>query len=72
MDGGRRGSVSDRDAGRGKGKEKAANGGIGRGDTYNARTIRDVLRVFIATGLGMRAYETILARVKGQKGYVVL
>ncbi|KAI0116709.1 hypothetical protein F4814DRAFT_439315 [Daldinia grandis] len=68
MDGGGRGSVSDRDAGRGKGKEKAANGGISRGDTYNARTIRDVLRVFIATGLGMKAYETILARVKGQKG----
>ncbi|KAF3065179.1 hypothetical protein GL218_00967 [Daldinia childiae] len=68
MDGGRGGSVSDRDAGRGKGKENAANRGIGRGDTYNARTIRDVLRVFVATGLGMRTYEIILARVKGQKG----
>ncbi|KAI1654986.1 hypothetical protein F4813DRAFT_369153 [Daldinia decipiens] len=68
MDGDRKGYVIDRDAGRSKGKEKTANRGIGRGDTYNARTIRDVLRVFIATGLGMRAYETILARVKGQKG----
>ncbi|OTB10265.1 hypothetical protein K445DRAFT_323129 [Daldinia sp. EC12] len=64
MDGGRRGSTSDRDASRNKGKEKATNGG---GDTYNTRTIRDALRVFIATGLGMRAYETILARIKAQK-----
>ncbi|KAI2617952.1 hypothetical protein GGS26DRAFT_575543 [Hypomontagnella submonticulosa] len=68
MDGGsnRRSSITDRDTGRGdgKGKEKATHN---RGDTYNARAIRDSLRVFIATGLGMRAYETVMARLKAQK-----
>ncbi|KAI1408639.1 hypothetical protein F5Y13DRAFT_106608 [Hypoxylon sp. FL1857] len=69
MDGGntRRGSISDRDSGKGKGKEKATNGNGSRGDTYNARVIRDALRVFIATGLGMRAYEMVMARLKAQK-----
>ncbi|OTA56654.1 hypothetical protein K449DRAFT_416344 [Hypoxylon sp. EC38] len=68
MDGGntRRGSISDRDSAKGKGKEKATENGS-RGDTYNARAIRDALRVFIATGLGMRTYETVLARLKAQK-----
>ncbi|KAI1373119.1 hypothetical protein F4677DRAFT_430304 [Hypoxylon crocopeplum] len=69
MDGGnsKRGSVSDRDASRGKGKEKATNGGTSRRDTYNTRAIRDALRVFMATGLGMRAYELVMARLKRQK-----
>ncbi|OTA99754.1 hypothetical protein M426DRAFT_16151 [Hypoxylon sp. CI-4A] len=70
MDGGnsntRRGLVADKDAG-GNRKENAVNGGASRGDTYNARAIRDSLRVFIATGLGMRTYETVLARLKAQK-----
>lgn len=70
MDGGstRRSSITDRDTsrgnGKGKGKEKATNN---KGDTYNARAIRDALRVFVATGLGMKAYETVMARLKAQK-----
>ncbi|KAI1798917.1 hypothetical protein F4811DRAFT_546729 [Daldinia bambusicola] len=67
MDGGRRGSVSDRNGGGGKGKEKATKGSIGGGDTYNTRTIRDALRVFIVTGLGVRAYEVIIGKLKAQK-----
>ncbi|KAI1775925.1 hypothetical protein F4818DRAFT_415428 [Hypoxylon cercidicola] len=63
----RRESFADRDGGRSKGKEKATSGGPSRGDTYNARAIRDSLRVFIATGIGMKTYETVLARLKAQK-----
>lgn len=67
MEGGstRRGSFADRDGDRTKGKGKATGGG--RGDTYNARAIRDSLRVFIATGIGMKAFETVLTRLKAQK-----
>ncbi|KAI1155624.1 hypothetical protein F4825DRAFT_468434 [Nemania diffusa] len=58
--------------GKGKGKEKASirsadPGGGGGGDSYNARAIRHALRVFVATGIGAKAYEMLLARVKGQK-----
>ncbi|KAI1204205.1 uncharacterized protein F4807DRAFT_448579 [Annulohypoxylon truncatum] len=65
----RRGSVTDGDVGKGKEnrKEKPANGNADGGDTYNARAIRDSLRVFMATGLGVRAYETVMTRVKAQK-----
>ncbi|KAI0129813.1 hypothetical protein BJ170DRAFT_617682 [Xylariales sp. AK1849] len=54
-----------------KGKGKARDGGAGsagnRGDTYNARAIRHALRVFVATGLGMKVYEVLMARLKGEK-----
>ncbi|KAI0008355.1 hypothetical protein F4779DRAFT_452440 [Xylariaceae sp. FL0662B] len=66
----RRASVSDKDAGRkGKGKEKATSGSgaANRGDSYNARAIRHALRVFIATGVSMKTYESVMARIKGQK-----
>ncbi|KAL7622655.1 hypothetical protein AAE478_008168 [Parahypoxylon ruwenzoriense] len=63
----RRRSITDRDAARNKAKEKASGGAASRGDTYNTRAIRDSLRVFIATGIGMRAYEMVLARLKAQK-----
>lgn len=62
-----------KDGAKGKGKQRedssASNGG--GGDTYNARAIRHALRVFIATGLGMKAYNVILGRIKGQKEYAV-
>ncbi|CAJ2504657.1 Uu.00g120510.m01.CDS01 [Anthostomella pinea] len=73
MDGGnaRRGSIAERDLdrGKGKGKEKAVSAGMSRrrGDGYNARAIRHALRVFVATGLGAKAYGVILARIKGQQ-----
>ncbi|TGJ80077.1 hypothetical protein E0Z10_g8686 [Xylaria hypoxylon] len=73
----RRGSVG-RDVakgkGKGKGKEKATppslgprEGAGGKADNYNARAIRHALRVFIATGIGAKVYEILLARIKGQK-----
>ncbi|XXG95298.1 hypothetical protein Hte_001559 [Hypoxylon texense] len=69
MEGGstRRGSFADRDGNNTKGRGKATGGGPSRGDTYNARAIRDSLRVFIATGIGMKAYETVMARLQAQK-----
>ncbi|KAI1076874.1 hypothetical protein F5B20DRAFT_554116 [Whalleya microplaca] len=63
----RRAPATDKDAGKGKGKEKATSGGSNRGDSYNARAIRHALRVFIATGMGMKAYETVMAKIRGQK-----
>lgn len=65
----RRGSTMDRDVDKNKekGKEKPTNGKASGGDTYNARAIRDSLRVFMATGLGVRVYEAVVARLKGQK-----
>ncbi|KAI0394930.1 hypothetical protein F5Y17DRAFT_233936 [Xylariaceae sp. FL0594] len=64
----RRDSVA-RKSGKGKGKESAAAprapGGRG-GDTYNARAIRHALRVFVLTGIGAKALETLMARLKGQ------
>ncbi|KAI0855720.1 hypothetical protein F4860DRAFT_448462 [Xylaria cubensis] len=75
-DSNRRASVS-RDAAtkgkdKGKGKENAAPGSLaprggGSGDSYNARAIRHALRIFVATGIGAKAFEIILARVKGQQ-----
>lgn len=60
-----------KDGGKDKGKARegstAANGS--GGDSYNARAIRHALRVFIATGLGMKAYNVIVGRLKGQKEY---
>ncbi|KAI1405052.1 hypothetical protein F4819DRAFT_445592 [Hypoxylon fuscum] len=56
-----------KDNNRDKDRGKAADSGTSRGDTYNARAVRDSLRVFIATGLGTRAYETVVARLKAQK-----
>ncbi|KAI1816576.1 hypothetical protein GGS20DRAFT_216015 [Poronia punctata] len=63
----RRDSVG-RGSGKGKGKETAASRNPGRrgGDTYNARAIRHALRVFLITGIGAKAYESLLARLKGQ------
>lgn len=62
------------DAAKGKsktlGKDASASGGS-RGDSYNARAVRHALRVFIATNLGMKLYDMVMARVKGQKEYVV-
>ncbi|XDG06431.1 hypothetical protein ABKA04_006046 [Annulohypoxylon sp. FPYF3050] len=65
----RRGSIMDGDIDKSKekGKEKPTNGKANGGDTYNARAIRDSLRVFMATGLGVRVYEAVVARLKGQK-----
>ncbi|KAI1097386.1 hypothetical protein F4804DRAFT_327757 [Jackrogersella minutella] len=65
----KKGSMSDKDSS--NGKETPVNGDTGRGDTYNARAIRDSLRVFIATGLGMRSYEAVLTRLKAQKEGVI-
>ncbi|KAI0969617.1 hypothetical protein F4678DRAFT_439480 [Xylaria arbuscula] len=69
-EGGRRASVG-RDVVKGKGKEKATPRSLdpsgGRGDSYNARAIRHALRVFVATGIGAKAYEVLLTRIKGQK-----
>ncbi|KAI0145491.1 hypothetical protein GGR57DRAFT_480339 [Xylariaceae sp. FL1272] len=72
MDGGernRRGSVSRRESDEVKGKGKAVAGGSSSrgGDTYNARAIRHALRVFFGLGIGTKALELIIARVKGQK-----
>ncbi|KAI2636816.1 hypothetical protein GGS21DRAFT_513380 [Xylaria nigripes] len=69
------GESRDSHKGKGKGKEKEKekeqNVSLGvrsvmKGDSYNARAIRHALRVFVVTGLGVKAYEIILARVKGQ------
>ncbi|KAK7995691.1 hypothetical protein PG990_014464 [Apiospora arundinis] len=51
---------------KGKGKD-ASPGGGSRGDSYNARAVRHALRVFVATNLGMKLYDMVMARVKGQK-----
>ncbi|ORY63853.1 uncharacterized protein BCR38DRAFT_465968 [Pseudomassariella vexata] len=59
------GRDGDTSKGTGKGNEAVGSAGSG-GDTYNARAIRHALRVFIATGLGTKAYEIIMARLKGQ------
>ncbi|KAI0879977.1 uncharacterized protein GGS22DRAFT_176130 [Annulohypoxylon maeteangense] len=67
MEGGgiRRGSMVDGDVDGGKERpDKSSDDG---GDTYNARAIRDSLRVFMATGLGVRAYEAVMMRLKSQK-----
>ncbi|KAK7959959.1 uncharacterized protein PG986_004813 [Apiospora aurea] len=53
-------------ANKGKGKDASAAGGS-RGDSYNARAVRHALRVFVATNLGMKAYDMVMSRVKGQK-----
>ncbi|KAJ8120535.1 hypothetical protein ONZ43_g2776 [Nemania bipapillata] len=73
-EGDRRSSVSrdpPKGKGKGKGKDKAPPRGLqpggGGGDNHNVRAIRHALRVFVATGLGAKAYEILLARVKGQK-----
>jgi hypothetical protein len=62
------GTTADRQGkGKGKGREgSSASNGSG-GDTYNARAIRHALRIFVATGLGMKAYDLIMGRLKGQK-----
>ncbi|KAI0811861.1 hypothetical protein GGR55DRAFT_688416 [Xylaria sp. FL0064] len=67
---------------KGKGKEKATPrssgsrggeagvggaGGAGGGDNYNVRAVRHALRVFVATGIGAKAYEILIARIKRQK-----
>lgn len=66
----RRASVN-RDAAKARGEEKIAprdsESRGGGADTYNTRAIRHALRVFIATGIGAKAYEMLLARLKGQK-----
>ncbi|KAI1333508.1 hypothetical protein F5Y15DRAFT_404936 [Xylariaceae sp. FL0016] len=60
----RRGSIGDRDAVKGKGKAPASGRG---GDSYNARAIRHALRVFVATGIAAKAYESVVGRLKGQQ-----
>jgi len=63
----RRDSVA-RETGKGKGKESAPSRAPSRrgGDTYNARAIRHALRVFVLTGVGAKAFEILMARLKGQ------
>lgn len=51
--------------GKAKGPDYTGGGAPARGDTYNARAIRHALRVFIASGVGMKAYEVIKARLQG-------
>lgn len=67
--GARRGSISWHDTGKGKNKEDEVvqDASSKGGDTFNARAIRHALRVFIGTGLGMKAYEVAMARLKGGK-----
>jgi hypothetical protein len=69
------GNAASREKEGGKGKGKANEGAPGpsghRGDTYNARAVRHALRVFVATGLGMKAYDAVMARLKGEKEYVL-
>lgn len=75
--GSRRDSIARDDVAKGKGKGKGKDKGKeqdairdpGRkgGDSFNARAIRHALRVFIATGLGMKTYEMAIARLKGGK-----
>lgn len=62
-------SSRDKDGGaRGKGKPRPKDASAGdRGDTYNARAIRHALRVFFATGLGLKVYGLVMAKLKGQK-----
>ncbi|KAI1436259.1 hypothetical protein GGR50DRAFT_252534 [Xylaria sp. CBS 124048] len=61
----RRGSVG-RDKGKGKEKDVLTSAsGAPKGDDYNTRAIRDALRVFIITATGAKAYEFLLARIKG-------
>lgn len=57
--------------GKGKGKDASSVGSGGRGDSYNARAVRHALRVFVATNLGMKAYDMVMSRIKGQKPYVL-
>ena len=53
------------DRSRAKGPDYTGGGAPARGDTYNARAIRHALRVFLASGVGMKAYEVIQARLPG-------
>ncbi|KXJ97242.1 hypothetical protein Micbo1qcDRAFT_6619 [Microdochium bolleyi] len=48
-----------------KGAKAKASEPTTAGDTYNARAIRHALRVFIATNIGMKAYDVLMARIKG-------
>lgn len=70
MDGGskRRGSRTRADVA--KGKEKDTAGAPSGGEGYNVRVVRHALRVFAATALGMKAYETAMARLGKDKEYV--
>lgn len=52
---------------KGKGAKAAASEAAAVGDTYNARAIRHALRVFIVTNIGMKAYEVLMARIKGHR-----
>jgi len=56
-----------RGTGKGKGAKSKANEPAA-GDTYNARAVRHALRVFIITNVGMKAYEALMARIKGGQG----
>lgn len=65
------------DGARGKGKGRATSSDSSSApsspkgaDTYNVRAVRHALRLFITTGLGMKLYNVIVARLKGQKEYV--
>lgn len=67
-----------RQDGKGKAKGNATEKGKGKAgdkpkevatvvDDYNARAIRHALRVFVATGAGMKAWEAVSARFMGGK-----
>lgn len=53
------------DTGRGKKGPDYSAAAPARGDTYNARAIRHALRVFVASGVGMKAYALVKARLQG-------
>jgi hypothetical protein len=72
MDGGADSRENETGKGKGKAVESTPSPNGNGGDTYNARAIRHALRVFVATGIGIKAYEVIMARLKGQKEYVSL
>ncbi|KAM0816773.1 hypothetical protein AB5N19_02575 [Seiridium cardinale] len=52
---------------KGKAREGSSASNSSGGDSYNARAVRHALRVFIVTGLGMKAYGVIMGRLKGRK-----
>lgn len=71
------GATDDGARGKGKGKGRATSSDSSSAppspkgaDTYNVRAVRHALRLFITTGLGLKLYNVIVARLRGQKEYV--
>lgn len=68
------GATDDGARGKGKGKGRATSSDSSSAppspkgaDTYNVRAVRHALRLFITTGLGLKLYNVIVARLRGQK-----